>query len=156
MIRGALFDPNASPHHPRPIWCASPWVKAEIKIPRLGEKRSITFLADTGADVTSLSVRDAQRLLGKRGIRQLGGLQDLSGVGGKALYFKEPAQIVFRHEDNTVEGFGFELRIAKPSRKGSKKLQQQLRLPSLLGKDIIFEFRMVMDYSSKQLFFDHV
>ena len=155
MIRGALFDPNASPHHPRPIWCASPWIKADIKIPRLRKKRRVTFLADTGADVTTLSVRDAVRLLGKKGIRQLGGLRDISGVGGKAFYFKEPGQIVFRHEDGTIEGFDFELHIAKPSRKGSQKLRQQLQLPSLLGRNIIFEFSMVMDYSKKQLFFDH-
>ena len=155
MIRGVLFDPNASPHHSRPILCASPWIKAEIKIPRLGKRRSIFFVVDTGPDVTSLSVRDAQRLLGNKGIRQLGGLKDLAGVGGKALYFKEPAQIVFRHENNITEGFDFELRIAKPSEKDLDELQQQLQLPSLLGRDIIFEFRMVMDYSSKQLFLDH-
>jgi hypothetical protein len=155
MIRGALFDPNASPQRRRPIWCVSPWVKADISIPKLGKRRKVTFLVDTGADVTSLSVRDAVRLIGKRGFRQLSRLKDLSGVGGKASYFEEPAQIVFRHDDGTVEGFDFILYIAKPSRKKSRTLRQQLQLPSLLGKNIIFEFRMVMDYSKKQLFLDH-
>jgi hypothetical protein len=110
---------------------------------------------DTGADVTSLSVRDAVRLLGKKGFRHLSRLKELRGVGGKASYFEEPAQIVLRHEDGNIEGFDFILYIAKPSRKRSKKLGQQLQLPSLLGKNIIFEFRMVMDYSKKQLFLDH-
>ena len=157
MIRGDLrFTPGA----PRNllIWYAMPWVDAEINIPSLAVKRAVTLLADTGADGTVLNVRDAVPMLGKRGYRLLRQSNDILtsiGVGGSASYFTVAAEIIFQNEDGSFEGYKFDLRIAKPARKGSRKLETQLKIPSLLGRDILCQFRMVMDYSNNQISLEH-
>jgi hypothetical protein len=141
-----------------PIWCAQPWVDAEIEIPNLSVKKVFTLLADSGADGTVLNVRDAISTIGMHGYRtlqQVGKVSSSLGVGGTATRFTIPAKIVFQHDDGSLEGYSFDLSIAKPAKMGSKKLGHQLRLPSLLGRDILCQFRMIMDYSSKELLLDH-
>ncbi len=116
------------------------------------------MLVDTGATGTALSIKDALPILGKRGyrlLRQLGKPRTATGVGGTSLYIQIAAQIVLQHEDGTLEGFDFDLCVAKPARKGSKKREHQLKLSSLLGRDILCQFHVVVDYPRKQLFFDH-
>ena len=157
MIQGDLrIAPNASPN--QPPWYAMPWVDVEIKIPSLSVESTFTLMTDTGATATVLNVRDAVPILGKRGyklLRRANTARDSIGVGGVALYYTTPAKIIFQHEDGRLESHDFQLLVAKPARKGSKKLRIQLMLPSLLGRDILCRFHMVMDYSSKQLSFDH-
>ena len=139
MIRGDLRFPSGSPRN-LPAWCAMPWVDVEVEIPYLGVKRAVTLLADSGADGTVLNVRDAVPLLGKRGyrrLRQVNAIKTSIGVGGSASYYSIDAIIVFQNEDGQFEGYRFDLRIAKPARRGSKKLETQLKIPSLLGRDIL-------------------
>ena len=160
MIRGYILrDPTKSRNPPNmPIWYAYPWIDCIIKIPSLAVDNTVTMMVDTGATVTALSVKDAAPILGKRGyllLRRLGNLKPVTGVGGVSFYFNIPAQIVLQHEDGTLEGFNLDLCVAKPAKKGSKKLEHQLKLDSLLGRDIMSHFRVVVDYSRKQLFFDH-
>ena len=160
MIRGyILLDPTKSRNPPNmPIWYASSWVDVVIKIPSLAVESTVTMLVDTGATGTALSVRDAVPILGKRGyrlLRQLGKPKTATGVGGISSYIEIPAQIVLQHEDGRLDGFDFDLCVAKPARKGSKRREHQLKLSSLLGRDILCYFRVVMDYPRKQLFFDH-
>ncbi len=114
-------------------------------------------MVDTGAGITALHVRDVPRL-GERGyrlIRQLGNSCNPTGVGGSATYFGVPTQIVFEHEDGALEQHDFDLWVAKRARKGSRKLANQLKIPSVLGMDVLCRFHMVMDCSNNQLFFDH-
>lgn len=116
------------------------------------------MLVDTGATGTALAVKDAVPILGKRGyrlLRQLGKPRTTTGVGGVSSYIEIPAQIVLQHEDGTLDGFDFDLCVAKPARKGSKRREHQLRLPSLLGREILCHFHVVMDYPRDQLFLDH-
>jgi len=117
------------------------------------------MMVDTGATGTVLSVKDALPLLGGRGyrlLRQLGIPKTGIGVGGTSPLIEIAAKIVLQHEDGALEGFDFDLCVANPARKGSKKREPQLKLSSLLGRDIMAHFRVVVDYSKKQLFFDHV
>ena len=160
MIRGYILrDPTKSRNPPNmPMWHAYPWMDCIIKIPSLAIDSTVTMMVDTGATVTALSAKDATPILGKRGyrlLRRLGNLKTVTGVGGDSLYFKIPAQIVLQHEDGTLEGFNLDLWVAKPARKRSKKRKHQLKLDSLLGRDIMAHFRAVVDYPRKQLFFDH-
>ena len=116
------------------------------------------MLADTGATGTVLNIKDALPILGKRGyrlLRQLGKPKTCRGVGGTSPYIAIAAQIVLQHENGTLDGFDFDLYVAKPARKGSKKREHQLKLFSLLGRDIMSHFRVVVGYSRKQLFLDH-
>jgi len=156
MIRGDLYFPPKAPPN-LPVWYAVPLVEVIIKIPILAIEKPFTLMVDTGSHITALHVRDVPRL-GERGyrlVRQLSNSINSSGVGGSAIYFGVPAQIVFEHEDSALEQHDFVLWVAKRARKGSRKLANQLKIPSILGRDVLCHFRMVMDYSNNQLFFDH-
>lgn len=109
MIRGTLFKPS-QPLSPV-LSTGIPLISATIKVPRLSVENSIVLFADTGADRTSLHLRDAVRIFGLRKYRQLTNPTDVKGVGGPAEYYVEPALIVFKHEDGKPEGFGFDLQI---------------------------------------------
>ena len=159
MIRGDFhFHPDLKSTQGVPFWYAMPWIDAEIKIPNLSVESSFTLMVDSGSDSTALHVRDSVRILDTRGYRLLRQckLRNSTGVGGGAPYFEVPAQIIFEHEDGTLEGFDFILSIAKRARKGSKRLTNQLRLPSILGRDVLCHFHMVMDYPNGAIFLDHV
>lgn len=155
MIAG-YFDPDGSPY-----------IVARIKVPRLNAEGTFPLLVDTGADNTSLHLRDAIQLLSTKAMRGsikkiwgmirkrfglLGNPTPIGGVGGTATYLREPAQIIFTHVDGTRQGFLIDLDIVKPANFGSRRLQQQLELPSLLGMDILSQFRMVMECPNNQIF----
>ena len=157
MITG-YFDPDGSPY-----------VSTRIKVPRLNAEGTFYLLMDTGADSTSLHLRDAIQLLSTRTMhgsinkiwrmlrqrfRLLGNPTPIGGVGGTATYLQEPAQIIFTHVDGKAQGFSFDLDIVKPANRGSKRFQHQLELSSLLGMDILSQFRMLMDYPNNQIYLD--
>jgi len=156
MIRCDLRFPLKTPPN-SPVWFADPLIEVTLKIPILAIEKPFTLMVDTGANITALHVRDVPRL-GERGyrfIRQRGKSSNPSGVGGSAIYFGVPAQIVFEHEDGTLEQHDFGLWVVKRARKGSRKLANQFKIPSVLGRDVLCHFRMVMDYPNNQLFLDH-
>jgi hypothetical protein len=157
VIKGNLRFTDLNPES-LPVWVARPYIDAEIEIPILSERQTFSFLVDTGADKTTLNVKDAITAIKKEGYRKLKKFckeLDTFGVGGKACYYNVDAKIIFMHEDGAIEGFNLELWIARPARKGSRKLENQLRIPSLLGRDILCQFRMVMDYSNHELSLSH-
>jgi len=144
----------------------SPYITARIKVPRLNAEGTFHLLADTGADNTSLHLRDVVQLLSTRAMkgsikkiwgmirkryRLLGNPTPIDGVGGTAVYLRESAQIIFTHVDGTRQGFFFDLDIVKPANWGSRRFQQQLELPSLLGMDILSQFRMIMEYPNNHI-----
>lgn len=160
MIRGTLFEPVNLRGQPVGVAAPYPYIAAILIIPRLNIKGSINFLVDTGADATSLHLRDAIKLIGMSGISLLSGEGSATGIGGSAKYFKEPTEIVFYHDDNTFEGFQFDLCVARPIKSWWKPRQRklralQLRIPSVLGRDILSEFRLVINFHSKEFFLDH-
>ena len=160
MIHGYILRDYNNPKNPpsMPIWHAYPWVDCVIKIPSLAVDSTFTLMVDTGATVTTLSVKDALPILGNRGYRllhRLGVSKTLTGVGGSCRGFGILAQIVMQHDDGTLEGFDFELCVAYPARKGSKPREHQLKLASLLGRDIMSQFRVIVDYPRNQLYLDH-
>ncbi len=157
MIRGVLLDPQnpGGEHHIAVSSMAIPIIVATIRIPRLKVSDRLPLLADSGADITSLHLRDAIRVLGMRKYLQLRGETTVGGVGGDAKYFLEPTRIIFVHEDGNIEGYNFELRIAKIPPGSPSKLKHALQLPSVLGRDILHHFRIVIDYSREEFYLDH-
>ena len=140
-----------------PIWRAQPWVDVAIVIPTLSLRKTFTMLVDTGADGTVLSVRDAVAALGKTGydlLQKSGNTTTSIGVGGSANYYRVNAHIIFQHDGGSLEGYSFELAVATPDRCKSKR-GLQLRIPSILGRDMLCQFRMIMDYSKCELLLDH-
>ena len=112
-----------------------PYVPGWLILPRLGVQGDVEFLVDTGADSTIIHPSDGQKL----GI-PFGELQSeivSVGIGGNHPYFLEDAVILF--EDNTsLREYRCEVLIGKPSASLN-------RLPSLLGRSLLNNWRMVYD-----------
>jgi hypothetical protein len=97
MIEG-YYDPDGSPYF-----------AVKIKVPRLNAEGTFNMLVDTGADNTTLHLRDAIQLLSARitttnidkiwltlrkRFRSIVNITSIDGIGGSATYLQEPAQII--------------------------------------------------------------
>ena len=109
-----------------------PYVAAFVYFRRLGMGHTINFLVDTGATSTSIHPRDGRdaklpydRLLHPRSI---------SGVGGQATYYHEPA-IVYFIDEPQVHLYFMDVAIAEPT--GANR-----NLSSLLGRDVLNNWKM--------------
>ena len=118
-----------------------PYVECRVVIPRLQVNESIRFLLDTGADNTSLHPLDARRA--RIPFDQLGNRTNSRGIGGTSSYFREPAFLVF-DDDSQLRIYEVELRIAEPN-------DNNQRLPSLLGRNIINHWYMQYDPTNSRL-----
>ncbi len=112
-----------------------PYVEGRVIIPRLRVNHANPFLVDTGADSTCIHPSDAREV----GIPfpQLGNRRGSRGIGGMSQYFLEPAIISFE-DGNVTRLYAVELLIAEPNESNDG-------LPSLLGRNIINNWRMVYD-----------
>ncbi len=101
----------------------------------------MSFIFDTGADTSLLMPLDAHRM----GIDY--GLLDNEmltlGVGGASENYVESAYLAFIG-DETLYGYEIELHICKPA-------EELMTIPSLLGRDVIDEWRVVYDKSTWEL-----
>jgi hypothetical protein len=106
----------------------------------------VDFLVDTGSPVTCLSSRDAGRVgippfvladptRWPRTIRY-------GGVGGTADYFLAPARYRLVHDDGRFTHIERMISIAP-------RQPDSLRHPSLLGWDILADFRLNIDWSQR-------
>lgn len=115
MIRGFIGEREA------------PYIRARVILPRFGLEWEIDFLMDTGADDTCLHPMDVLNV----GVpfERLGNEEISTGIGGGASYYIEPGILAF--EDGAqFRLYEVELPIAKPT-------EDNTRIPSLLGRNII-------------------
>ena len=118
----------------------APAVQAYFYIPRIAQSGLVTFLIDTGASGSCLhgpSALNLQRHLKKQSIRST------TGIGGKSKYYHERAILVFTDDKGQRVARGTILGIQKLSPIRTFFNKGILRLPSLLGRDILSrcEFR---------------
>ena len=118
-------------------------MKGRLIIPDLGVSGDVEFLVDTGSDRTSLHPLDGWAL--RIPLSQLGNPTSLAGIGGSQSYFTADAALLFRDETQNRLYF-LRLAIAQPT-------QHNLRLPSLLGQDILRHWRTVHDPTERVLEF---
>lgn len=122
-----------------------PVVGGIVHLPRLGIRKRLEFLADTGAGGTVLHPRDTA-LLGVD-FTQLKHPVTSHGVGGAASAFQENAQLLFR--DNTTlewHEYWLTVRIAEPT-------DYNRGYPSLLGRDVLRCWRTTYDPTNRILEF---
>ena len=113
-----------------------PFVEAWVILPGLmpptGTDFAVPFMVDTGASSTSLSPRDAQDL--GLNLSRLNYSARSMGIGGYSFSALADGIITLRGD-----GFDFvcqvSIRIAQPT-------VHNLRLPSLLGRDVLRQFNM--------------
>jgi len=82
-------------YHPLP----APYVQAALLLPRLRLRGLINFMIDTGADNTTLSLIDVERMdLDYRRLRR-DSLVPVQGIAGEQLFYQEEGIVMFR-DDN--------------------------------------------------------
>ena len=112
-----------------------PYVTGDIIIPRLNAIGAVGFLVDTGADVTCIHPKDGTQLLIP--FAELNEPIYVGGVGGRTPRYRERALLSFRESvGQPVYRYWVEVRIGKPEDVSD-------RLPSLLGQDVIHNWRLV-------------
>jgi predicted aspartyl protease len=128
MLRGRFGDTTTTP-----------FIEASIHLPRFGISGYVSFLADTGATGTVLMPMDSRRL----GVNfsQLRYPKISRTAGGPARGDMETGVLGFWDRGtNKIFGFNLEIQIFEPTRDNTT-------LPSLLGRDVLNRWRIVIDFS---------
>jgi hypothetical protein len=121
----------------------APYLEARVSIPRLRLNGLISFLVDTGADGTIFMPADSRKL----GInfRRLRNPITSEGIGGPAKGFNE--QIILSFSDRKfIYSYLLVAEIAAPT-------SHNHRFPSLLGRDILDQWRFVMEKPKSRIVF---
>ena len=122
-----------------------PFVRVRVIIPRLGIRRTVEFLVDTGADHTCVNHRDVVNMELFPDVLRESERTDAAGVGGSSQYFREDARIVFLDTDEErPREYPVSLLIADLS-------DAPMSIPSLLGRDILNLHRMVYSPTERRL-----
>lgn len=113
----------------------APYLEAHVSFPRLKLRGLISFLIDTGADGTVLMPADSSKL----GIdfRYLRDPTTSAGIGGIAKGYAETGAISFADRRH-IYTYVIKLEIAAPT-------VHNRRFPSLLGRDLLKQWRLIMD-----------
>lgn len=119
-----------------------PYVDALIHLPRLRVNGHISFIFDTGCDQTLLMPQDGIRM-GLDFDNLESGRSSLS-AGGEMETFEERAVLLF--QDIAKKYFAYDIIIAIAAPDGDNE-----EIPSLLGRDIISNWRCIIDLSKKTL-----
>lgn len=108
------------------------YVEGEIDFPRLNVRAALSFLVDTGADLTTIMPSDGELALGLD-YSQLKGSFPTVGFGGNSNCFVESAIIAFTEPGVRVRFYLTEVLIARYN-------PDLLILPSVLGRDILSQW----------------
>lgn len=120
-----------------------PYVSARVFIPRLGLAGNVSFIFDTGADSSVLMPADAITL----GVDYdlLSDPSESFGIGGSAQTFEEYARLAFADANgDRLYSYDIPILIHEPA-------MDAMRIPSLLGRDVIDRWRVTYDKSVAEL-----
>lgn len=135
MLRGRFGDTSGRPY-----------IEGRLILPRLSLSADISFCVDTGADKTTLMPTDGARM--RLDYQTLIEDKHLSvGLGGISFNYVERAIALFTEPGKALHAYGIELIIPDPD-------PDLKDLPSLLGRDILNQWRMRYSPTSKRLTFD--
>jgi hypothetical protein len=141
VIHGT-FDPE-SPEWPVPT------VRALVHLEGFSSAwTGVTFLLDTGATTTCLHPVDSLRIVPRDLLTDPGRWPHrdaIVGVGGPTFCFQHPGYIALFDED-TTEWFQFKLTYSI-----AQFGLASARLPSLLGWDVLTNFAVLCDWSSRSI-----
>ena len=130
-----------------------PYVEAIVWFVRLKIRMNVSFLVDTGADISIINPIDGVQA--KLPYNKLTNVDDVSGIGGARKIFLEPAVIVFADHPATLHRYKLDIGILElDDSNGEQYAGDDIR--SLLGRDIIDNWRMNYDPCDGTLEFDVV
>ena len=117
-----------------------PFIYGTVTLPRFDVSTDVYFLLDTGADSSCLHLVDTLNLaLPESG---LGNESSLGGVGGPAIYYREPAVVTFAHGSEGTDEVSYNINL------DLSYSDETIGLPSLLGRDILDDWHI--EYSRKR------
>jgi len=134
----------------------APFVRATVVSKSLELRHVVSFLVDTGAGVTTLLDRDVKRL--RIDVEKLKRVErGLFGIGGSlTTYLIEDSALLFLSSNG--EAVEERLRIYVGVHNVEKLCEAErksiLELPSLLGRDLIYRFKLVLDKAQNQVCLD--
>lgn len=122
----------------------APYVQAALYLPRLQLYGLVSFMIDTGADNTTLSLIDVERINLRYRRLKRGSLVGVEGIAGEQLFYQEEAILMLRDENATTYIFPIDIHI--PRKGKPSQAEQQRRLPSVLGRDVLNQCRVLVDF----------
>lgn len=130
MIRGRFGDTSGAPY-----------IEGYVFLQRLSIDGLISFLVDTGSDVTVLMPVDSAKL----GIifTDLVNRTESEGIGGLAAGYEELATVSFA-DGNYTYSYAINIEIAEPNATND-------HFPSILGRDIINRWRCTVDLAKNKV-----
>ncbi len=133
MLRGRFGDTSGRPY-----------IEGRLILPNLNIRGDISFLVDTGADVSRLHPIDGIRLNIDYG--QLSGDVETFGTSGATHDFTESAVVAFSEPKRFLYAYSITLRIAPVD-------PEIMDLPSVLGRDILDQWQMTYNPQKRRLVF---
>ncbi len=127
------------------------YINAHIISPSLGIDETIEFLVDTGATRTTLLDKDAIFLgLDYNNLRKHN--QNVSGIGGSVeTFIIDDATLILGSKQIHLSVFVVRHALGNLNKEDKIKI---LRIPSLLGRDVINRFRLVFDKQENKIFLE--
>jgi hypothetical protein len=122
-----------------------PYVSGRVFLPRIRAAANLSFLVDTGADSTTLMPPDALRM----GIdhSSLVCPMMVGGIGGNSVCNRESAVLAFDESNRNLIRFYFITILIPPPD------PDLMRMPPILGRDVLDRWRMNYDRSKNNLSF---
>ena len=130
----------------RPGQPVAPYLDAYVDDSDLVATGQVTFLVDTGADITTLSAIDGLRILGYQRYLALidsGRRVTLAGVGGGSAFVERRLTLRVPTVDDDEFRFPLEMLIAAATRDDQGRLVYR-DMPSLLGRDFLNFFTLTI------------
>ena len=121
-----------------------PYIEGRLVLPNLNISGDISFLVDTGSDVTYLHPNDGIRLNIDYG--QLSGDEESIGTSGISHSFVETAIVAFSEPKRFLYAYNLSLVIAPVD-------PEIMSLPSILGRDILDQWQMTYNPQKRRLVF---
>ena len=133
----------------------APFIRTTLISRTLKLEHAIELHVDTGAAASILLDKDVKRL--KIDISKLRTERDLIGIGGLLkTQIIEDAILIFRSANGPpiIEKLRLLVGTHDPSKLFLKEREAILKLPSLLGRDMIYRFKLMIDKLKNQIYLE--
>ncbi len=125
-----------------------PYLEALVILPKLKIRSGVSFLVDTGADLTVLMPADAI-VMGVNYRKLLSG-KTLTGIGGSCKGFMEKAILVLSDEEKRIL-FAYDIDIQIVDKRAS--VTKEGYCASLLGRNVLDRLRIAYNASKRKIAF---